>query len=72
MDSLGNVNHAISVVGSWIFESNYERALVLNKASLDMIFAPSVGEKQASIYLKKFIILSDTYKNYPFFNCAPI
>ena len=22
MDSLGNVNHAISVVGSWIFDSN--------------------------------------------------
>ena len=43
MDSLGNVNHAISVVGSWIFGSNYERALVLNKASLDMICAPSVG-----------------------------
>ena len=38
MDSLGNVNHAISVVGSWIFESNYERALFLNKESLDMIF----------------------------------
>ena len=31
MDSLGNVNRAISVVGSWIFDSNYERALVLNK-----------------------------------------
>ena len=28
MDSLGNVNHAISVVSSWIFDSNYERALV--------------------------------------------
>ena len=23
MDSLGNGNHAISVVGSWIFDSNY-------------------------------------------------
>ena len=23
MDSLGDVNHAISVVGSWIFELNY-------------------------------------------------
>ena len=44
MDSLVNVNHAISVVGSCIFDSNYERALVLNKASLDMICAPSVGE----------------------------
>ena len=44
MYSLGNLNHAISVVGSWIFDSNYERALVLNKASLDPICAPSVGE----------------------------
>ena len=44
MDSLGNMNHAISVVGSWIFDSNYERALVLNKASLDMICAPSIDE----------------------------
>ena len=44
MDSLGNVNRAISVVGSWIFYLNYERALVLNRASLVMICAPSVGE----------------------------
>ena len=48
MDSIGNVNHAISVVGSWIFDSNYERALVLNKASLDMICAPSIVEEQAA------------------------
>ena len=26
MDSLGNVNHAISVVGNWIFDSNYEKS----------------------------------------------
>ena len=43
MDSLGNVNHAISVVGNWIFYSNYEKSLVRNRASLDMIFSPSVG-----------------------------
>ena len=48
MDSLVNVNHAISVVGSWVFYSNYERSLVLNRASLDMICAPSVGEEQAA------------------------
>ena len=52
MDSLGNVNHAISVVGSWISYSNYERALVLNKASLDMICAPSDGEEQATKFEK--------------------
>ena len=44
MDYSGNANHAISVVGSWIFDSSYERALVLSKASLDMICVPSVGE----------------------------
>ena len=50
MDSLGNVNHSISVVGNWIFDSNYEKELVLNRASLDMICAPSVGEEQYAIF----------------------
>ena len=44
MDFLVNVNHAIGVVGYWIFDSNYEKLFVLNRESLDMIFAPSVGE----------------------------
>ena len=46
MNSLVNVNNDISVVGYWIFDSNYEKALVLNRASLDMICAPSIGEEQ--------------------------
>ena len=54
MDSLGNVNHDISVVGSWIFDSNYERELVLNKESLDMICASSVGEEQAACFEKVY------------------
>ena len=48
MDSLGNVNHAISVVGNWIFDSVYEKELVLNRSSLHMICAPSAGEGQAA------------------------
>ena len=48
MDSLGNVNHAISVFGNWIFESNYKKALVLNRESLYMICAPSVGKEQVA------------------------
>ena len=44
MSSLGNVNHSISVFRYWIFDSNYEKALVLNRESLDMICALSVGE----------------------------
>ena len=31
IDSLGNMNHVISVVGYCIFDSNYERELVLNR-----------------------------------------
>ena len=31
MDYLRNVNYAISVVGYWIFDSNYKRTLVLNR-----------------------------------------
>ena len=44
IDSLGNLNHDISVVGYCIFDSNYEKALVINRESLDIICAPSIGE----------------------------
>ena len=54
MDSLVNVNHAISVVGNWIFDSNYGIALVLNRASLDMVCAPSVGGEQNFIFEKVY------------------
>ena len=46
VDSLGNVNNAISIVGYWIFESNHKQALCLTIKSLDLIFSPSVGEEQ--------------------------
>ena len=61
MDSLGNVNHAISVVGSWIFDSNYEIALVLNRASLDIICAPSVGEEQDAMFEKVYYAMRYIY-----------
>ena len=48
MDSLVNLNNAISVVGYWIFDSNYRKELLLNRASLEMICAPSVGEEQSA------------------------
>ena len=37
MDSLGNVNHAISILGHWIFDSNYEKVLCFTQESLDII-----------------------------------
>ena len=61
MDSLGNVNHAISVVRNWIFDSNYEKARVLNMASLDMICAPSVGEEQDAIFESVFTAVRYIY-----------
>ena len=44
MYTLGNVNHAISILRSWIFDSNYEKSLCLTRESLDIILSPSVGE----------------------------
>ena len=54
MYSLGNLNHAISVVGHWIFDLNFDKELILNRASLDMICAPSVGEEQNVIFEKVY------------------
>ena len=45
MDTLANVNCAISIVGYWIFDSNYEKALCLEKESLGLVCSPSVGEE---------------------------
>ena len=56
MDYLVNVNHVISVVGYCIFDSNYERAIVLNRKSLDMICALSVGEKQVVMFEIIFLL----------------
>ena len=46
MGYLGNENHAISAVGYWIFDSNYDKALVLNKESLDNIFPRPLLKKK--------------------------
>ena len=45
MDSLRNVNHAISIVGNWILDSNYKKALCLTQEYLDIICSPSIGEE---------------------------
>ena len=61
MDSLGNVNYAISDVVNWIFDSNYEKALFLNRVSLDMICAPSVGEEPDAIFESLFTAVRYIY-----------
>ena len=43
MESLGNVNHAISIVEYWIFDSNDQKELCLTQELLDTICSPSIG-----------------------------
>ena len=41
----GFVNHAISIIGCWIYDFNYKIALTLIKYYLDIICSPSKGDK---------------------------
>ena len=52
---LGNVNHAISVVWYWLFDSNYKRLLVLNRKSFDIFCAACVGKEQVAKFELLFI-----------------
>ena len=44
MDSLDNVNHAVSVVGEWVFYSSYKKSFLLNINSLNLSSAYSDEE----------------------------
>ena len=44
MDSYGNLNRAISIVGHCIFDSNYKKAICLTQGLLDLICSLSIGE----------------------------
>ena len=55
------MNHAINVVGYWIFDSNNEKELVLNMESLEMICDPSIGEEQAA----KFELVFTAVETFP-------
>ena len=61
MDLLGNVNHATSVFGNWLFDLNYEKVLVLNRLLLEMICTPSVGEEQDAIFESVFTAVRYIY-----------
>ena len=50
MYSLRNVNRDISIVGYWIFDSNYKKSLYLTQAFLDIICSPSNGEEQVAMF----------------------
>ena len=50
MDSLGNVNHAINIVGYCTFDSNYNKSLCLTQESLGLICSPSFGEEHFATF----------------------
>ena len=54
MESLENLNNDISIVGHFISDSNYNKALCLTQESLDLIFSPSVGEEQVATFRSVF------------------
>ena len=67
MNSVGNLNCDISIVGYWIFDSNYERALVLNRELLDIICALYFGKEEVATFERVFYdvryILSTAHLN---------
>ena len=54
MDSLGNFNHAISMVGNLIFDSNYKKALCLTQECLVLIRSPSIGKELVPTFRSVF------------------
>ena len=59
MVTVGNVNHALSIVGHWIFEYNYKKSLPLTLESFNVIFSPLVGEGLISRF-ETIFLQSDT------------
>ena len=55
MGSLGNVNNAISILGYWIFDSNYKKALCLTQELLDILCSPSIDEDLVETFQSVFL-----------------
>ena len=54
MDTVDHINHAVSIVGYWIFDSKYKNSLPLKIDSLNLICSPSEGEELFAWFEKKF------------------
>ena len=54
MESLGNVNNAISIVGHCIFDYNYKKALFLTQELLDIICSTSIGKELVATFISVF------------------
>ena len=56
MESLGNFNHAVSVVGKWIFDYNNKKYLLLSIESLNLICYFSKEEKDLHCLTEFFMM----------------
>ena len=54
VDSLGNFNPDISIVGYWIFYSIYNKALCFIQNILGIILYPSIGEELGATFQSVF------------------
>ena len=61
MDSPENVNHAISIVGHWIFDSSYEKSLCFTQEFLYIICYPSIGKELTEMFQSIFYAVWDSW-----------
>ena len=54
MISIGNINNSLSIVGNFVFDSNYKKYFPLSVESLNLICSSSDGEKVFSLFRIKF------------------
>ena len=54
MESVGNVNHAVSIVGYMVFDSNYKKSLPLTLDSLNIVCSPSVRKVMFVVFESVF------------------
>ena len=54
MDSLGNVNYDIIIVGHWIFDYKYNKSICLTQVLMDIIFSPSIDKERFATFQSIF------------------
>ena len=54
MHSLGDENHSISIVGHWIFDSEYKKSICFTQELLDIIHSPSIGKELVATFRSVF------------------
>ena len=49
MDTVGNVNHVVIMVGHWMFDSKYKKSLPFTIESLNLIY--SLSEREVIFFM---------------------